>query len=199
MPVPSSVTARQACTNLSRARVVNRGSRSTPRIASTARRATSRTRPKTSTGSLPKAAEAPITRTCKWLTGAAAMSGDHARSAQLLASLSQTEPQKDEIARKALSEAIGSGQMDLALKLTRSVPATSLSAEARLLLVAEEIRRGHPDRALPWLTAQGQNGVDLSFLAPLITAWSAADRGYAAAAIAAIDTMPATNPLVAVG
>jgi tetratricopeptide (TPR) repeat protein len=127
------------------------------------------------------------------------MSGDHARSAQLLASLSQSEPQKDEIARKALSEAIGSGQMDLALKLTRSLPATSLSAEARLLLVAEEIRRGHPDRALPWLTAQGQNGVDLSFLAPLITAWSAADRGNAGAAVAAIDTMPATNPLVAVG
>ena len=125
------------------------------------------------------------------------MSGDHARAAQLLAALSESEPQKDEIARKALAEAIGSGQMDLALKLTRSVPATTLPAEARLLLVAEEIRRGRADRALPWLTAQGQNGVDLSFLSPLIAAWAEADRGNAARAIAAIDGMPATNPLTA--
>src|SRR5437588_196033 len=72
MPGPSSVTARRAFTNSSRARAVKRDSRSTPRIASTARRATSRTRPRTSTGSHPKVAEAPITRTCKWLAGAAA-------------------------------------------------------------------------------------------------------------------------------
>src|SRR5690349_2121596 len=71
MPVPSSAIARQACTNLSMARVVNRGFRSTPRTASTARPATSRTRLRTSTGSLQKAAEAPITPTCKWLSGAA--------------------------------------------------------------------------------------------------------------------------------
>src|SRR3954452_287771 len=71
MPGPSSVIVRQAFTNLSRARVVNRGSRSTPRTASTARPATSRTRPRTSTGSPPKAAEAPITRTCRLLAGAA--------------------------------------------------------------------------------------------------------------------------------
>ncbi len=36
---------------------MNRGSRSTPRTASTARRATSKTRPKISTGSRPKAEE----------------------------------------------------------------------------------------------------------------------------------------------
>src|SRR3954447_9961771 len=137
MPVPSSVIVRQAFTNLSRARVVNRGSRSTPRTASTARLATSRTRPRTSTGSPPKAAEAPIIRTCKWLAGAAlaaialgsspaaarlsisdaartyvqaraaAMSGDHARAAQLLASLAEAQPEQSDIARKALSEAIG--------------------------------------------------------------------------------------------
>src|SRR5947209_20635351 len=71
MPAQSSVIARQEFMNSSRARAVNRGSRSMPRTASTARRATSRTRPKTSTGSLQKAAEAPITRTCKWLAGAA--------------------------------------------------------------------------------------------------------------------------------
>ena len=126
---------------------MNRGFRSTPRTASTARPATSRTRPRTSTGSLPKAAEAPITRTCKWLAGAAlaalalapvpaaargsrlgrsartyvqaraaAMSGDHARAAQLLAALAAAQPDQVDLASKALSEAIGAGQMDLALQ-----------------------------------------------------------------------------------
>src|SRR6476469_10519143 len=114
---PSSVIARRAFTNSWMTRVVKRDFRSTPRIVSTARPATSRTRPRTSTGLLQKAAEAPITRTCKWLAGAAfaglalapvqasarlnaddfartyvqaraaAMNGDHVRAAQLLASL----------------------------------------------------------------------------------------------------------------
>jgi len=126
---------------------------------------------------------------------AAAMSGDHARAAQLLAALSQTEPAQDEIARKALGEAIGAGQMGLALKLTRNVPASTLSAEARLLLAAEEIRRGHPERALSWLSSGRQNGADLSFLAPLVTAWAAADRGNANQAIATIDSLAPTSLL----
>src|SRR4051812_30647379 len=155
-------------------KTVNRGFRSTPRIASTARPATSRTRPRTSTGSHPKAAEAPITRTCKLMAGAAAvvlalgaspatarlavsnaartyvearaaaMSGDHARAAQLLAGLAEAEPGQSDIARKALGEAIGSGDMGLALSLARSVPAAKLPVDARLLLVTEEIRRHHP-------------------------------------------------------
>ena len=79
------------------------------------------------------------------------MTGDHARAAQLLAALAAAQPGDVDIAKKALSEAIGAGQMDLALKLTRSVPAVNLPSEARLLLVAEEIRRGHPERAIPWL------------------------------------------------
>ena len=52
-------------------RVASRGSRSTRRIASTARPATSRTRPRTSTGSSPKAAEGRIIPTCKMAGGAA--------------------------------------------------------------------------------------------------------------------------------
>src|SRR5262245_29267235 len=45
-------------------RKVHRACRSTRRTASTARLATSRTRPRTSTGSFRKVVEAPITRTC---------------------------------------------------------------------------------------------------------------------------------------
>src|SRR3954454_8562400 len=128
MQAPSGFIVRQESMNSWRPKRVNRGSRSTRRTASTARPATSRTRPRTSTGSLQKAAEAPITRTCKWLAGAAiaavafvpaqatarlsvsdtartyvearaaAMSGEHVRAAQLLASLAEAQPGQVDIA-----------------------------------------------------------------------------------------------------
>ncbi len=122
------------------------------------------------------------------------MSGDHARAAQLLASLAQSDPAQVEIARKALSEAIGAGQMDLALSLAHSVPATRLPSDARLLLVGDAIKRGRPEQASSWLTASGDNG-DLTFLAPLIAAWSAADRGNPEQALASIDAIPANSLL----
>src|SRR5437764_9673992 len=226
MPGPSSVIVRQAFMNSSKARVVNPDCRSTRRIASTARRATSRTRPRTSTGSPPKAVEDRITRTCKWMAGAAAvaltlgaspaaaarlavsdaartyvearaaaMSGDHARAAQLLAALAQAQPDQADIARKALSEAIGARNMTLALSLARNVPAAKLPVEARLLLATEEIRRRHPEQAGPWLARAGDSG-DLTFLAPLITAWTAADRGDQQQALAAFDQI-STGSLLA--
>jgi len=117
---------------------------------------------------------------------AASMTGNHARAAELLAALSAAQPSDVNIAKKALSEAIGAGQMDLALKLTRSVPAASLPSEARLLMVAEEVRRGHPERAIPWLGTSGETG-DLTFLAPLVTAWAAAERGDMNQAINTLD------------
>lgn len=113
------------------------------------------------------------------------MSGDHARAAQLLASLAQTQPDPD-VARKALSEAIGAGDMQLAVSLARTVPAAKLGVDSRLLLVTEEIRRRHPERAAQWLAPTGGSG-DLSDLAPLINAWAAADRGDQQQAIAALD------------
>ena len=167
--------------------------------------------------------EVPITRTCKWLAApalaalavaaapasaisindpaqayiqarAAAMNGEHAEAAQLLASLAQSEPGQTDIARKALGEAIGAGQMDLALNLARTLPPAKLPTEARMLLVGEEIKHGHPERALPWLNVSGATG-DLSFLAPLVTAWAAADRGNQSEALAALDQVPAGSLL----
>lgn len=124
---------------------------------------------------------------------AAAMSGDHSRAAQLLASLSQAEPGQVDVAKKALAEALEGGNIDLALTLARAVPAAQLPTDARLLLVGEEIKRGHPERALPWLTAS-ENG-DLSFLTPLINAWAAADRGDSVQALAALDQIPTRSLL----
>ncbi len=124
----------------------------------------------------------------------ASMTGDHARAAQLLAALAQAQPDQEEVAKKALSEAIGAGDMPLALSLARGLAPAKLPVDARLLMAAEEIRRRHPERALPWLNASGDNG-DLSFLAPLINAWAAADRGDAQQALATLDQMPAQSVL----
>ena len=125
---------------------------------------------------------------------AAAMTGDHARSAALLASLAQNQPQDVDLARKALAEAIGAGQFDLALRLARSVPAQKLTSDARLLLVADEVRHRRPDKAQEWLAIKGDNG-DLTFLAPLVTAWDQAERGDLARALLAVDGIPANGLL----
>lgn len=130
---------------------------------------------------------------------AAAINGDHSQAAQLLATLAQAQPDQIDIAKKALSEAIGAGRFDLALNLARNIPAARLSTDARLLLVADEVRRRRPDRAMTWLSVTGETG-DLTFLAPLITAWDSAERGSADRALAALDQVPANNllsPLVA--
>jgi tetratricopeptide (TPR) repeat protein len=120
---------------------------------------------------------------------AAAMNGDHAGSAALLATLAQSQPGQVDLARKALGEALGAGQMDLALKLARTIPPAKLATDARLLLVADEIRHRRPDRALPWLSLSADNG-DLAFLAPLVTAWDAADRGDLGKAVSIVDQIP---------
>jgi tetratricopeptide (TPR) repeat protein len=123
---------------------------------------------------------------------AAAMNGDHARAAALFAAMAQQQPDQTDLARKGLGEALGAGQFDLALKLARSIPAAKLPTDARLLLVADEIKHRRADRALQWLTVAADNG-DLSFLAPLITAWDAADRNDLTRAVTTIDQIPAAS------
>jgi tetratricopeptide (TPR) repeat protein len=125
---------------------------------------------------------------------AAAIAGDHVRSAALLSSLAEAEPANVDLNRRALSEAVGAGDMALALRLARTIPANKLSSDARLLLVADELRRNRFDRALGWLSAAGDNG-NLQFLAPLINAWAAADRRDLNGALAALDKIPANGLL----
>jgi tetratricopeptide (TPR) repeat protein len=126
---------------------------------------------------------------------AAAMRGDHAQSAELLSTLVQAEPQDVDLARKAVAEAIGAGRMELALGLARAIPPQKLSSDARLLLAADEIRRRRPERALQWLSVEGENNGDLGFVAPLVTAWAAADRGDLASALKTIDAIPLNSLL----
>src|SRR5881394_393431 len=148
---PSNVTARPAFMRSWRT-AVHRGFRSTRRIAFTAKLATSRTRPRTSTGSSPKVVEAPITRTCDSLAAvlalclaasaqasstaaplttyvaarAAEMNGDDARSAQLFAAMAAADPADRTIARRAIATAIQSGQAELAISLAKKIPGDQL-------------------------------------------------------------------------
>jgi tetratricopeptide (TPR) repeat protein len=125
---------------------------------------------------------------------AASLTGDHARSAELLTALAQTQPSQIDLNRKAVSEAISAGNMELALQQARLIPAASLSSEARLLLAADELRRNRPERALPWLAAAGDS-MPLEFLSPLVSAWSAVNRGDMAAALKTIDEVPVNSLL----
>jgi len=125
---------------------------------------------------------------------AASLTGDHARSADLLNTLVQSQPSQVDLTRKAVSEAITAGNMDLALQLARQIPAPSLSSDARLLLATDELRRNRPERALPWLAARGDS-MALDFLSPLVRAWTAVNRGNMDQALKAIDEVPVSSLL----
>ena len=84
--------------------------------------------------------------------------------------------------------------MDLALSLAGKIPPAKLSTDARLLLVTEAVKQRHAERALPWLNQSGTNG-DLTFLAPLLNAWDAAERGDQARALASLDQLKANSLL----
>jgi tetratricopeptide (TPR) repeat protein len=129
------------------------------------------------------------------LARAAAINGNHAEAAELLAKLAGMKPDQTDLAEKALGEALGAGKIELAISLARSIPPAKLASDARLLLVADEIRHDRDDFAVRWLTTKADNG-DLRFLVPLVNAWSAADHGDAAAAMQAIGSVP-DNSLLA--
>jgi tetratricopeptide (TPR) repeat protein len=125
---------------------------------------------------------------------AAAINGEHARAAELLTTLADAQPGEVQFAQQALTEAIGAGRMDLALSLAAKIPADKLSTDAKLLLVTEAMKQRRIDRALPWLTAGGANG-DLSFLAPLLNAWDAAEHGDQARALTTLNRIEANSLL----
>jgi tetratricopeptide (TPR) repeat protein len=62
------------------------------------------------------------------------------------------------------------------------------------LLVADAVKRRRVDSALPWLASRGGAG-DLGFLAPLLNAWDAAERGEQMRALSSINQIPAKSLL----
>ena len=106
----------------------------------------------------------------------AGMVGDYRRSAQLYAMLAEANPADRMVAGRAVAQAISAGDMELALKLARGMAQDAeLGIDARLLLVADELRRGKEGRGLTLLRASGSDP-DLSFLAPFVEAWAVARR-----------------------
>lgn len=102
-------------------------------------------------------------------------SGDPGSAARLLAELIRDEPGDALLRRRAIAAAIEGGDMELALQLGRGTPVEQTPFDLRLLMVADELRRGKGDRALAILNAKG-GLIDTSFFAPFVEAWLRADR-----------------------
>jgi len=162
--------------------------------------------------------EAPITRTCDALTAlalilaaaapaasaavplqtyvearAAEMNGDESRSAQLYAMMADADPADRTIARKAISTAIQSGQAELAISLAKAIPPNELPVDARLLLAADQLRRGKNKDAVAALE-KGATSTETDLFAPLMKAWERTARGKSDG-IELLSQLSTTSPL----
>jgi len=129
---------------------------------------------------------------------AAAIDGNHARSAQLLAQLVDTSAASQPITKEALTQAISAGDMKLALRLVRSLPPANTPVEARMLQVAEALRSNDNNQALTLLRQPTESG-DVGFMGPFLEAWANADARNEAKALAAMDGLAPNNLLAALG
>jgi tetratricopeptide (TPR) repeat protein len=101
--------------------------------------------------------------------------GDPARAAQLFANLSRERPDDLTLKRRAVIGAIAAGDFKLALQLARAMPIAETPLDARMLIVADELRAGREQRAVDILRTK-TGVIDSSFLAPFVEAWALADR-----------------------
>lgn len=124
---------------------------------------------------------------------AASISGDHAGAAEIYARLAAGSSDTS-LRQKAISEAISAGNMPLALQLVGQSPQAALPVDAKLLLVADALKRGLSPRAAQ-LLGDSAIGADLGFWEPLVHAWAAAERNDAATALATLALIPRTSPL----
>jgi tetratricopeptide (TPR) repeat protein len=127
---------------------------------------------------------------------AAAIDGNHSRSAQLLARLVDSSVANQTVTKQALSQAINAGDMKLALRLVRGLPAAETPIEARMLQVADALRSKDEARAVALLQDRSEAG-DLGFVRPFVQAWAAADANDQARALAALNGVSSGNLLAA--
>ena len=127
---------------------------------------------------------------------AAAIEGNHLRSAELFSQLAGAGSSNQSIAKEALSQAISAGDMKLALRLARALPAASTPIEGRMLLAADALRSNDPNRAISVVQGGSDSG-DISFISPFMQAWAAADAKDLPKALAALDAVPKNNLLSA--
>jgi tetratricopeptide (TPR) repeat protein len=121
--------------------------------------------------------------------------GDPARAAQLFANLARERPEDMSLRRRAIVGAIAAGDMKLALQLGRDMPIAQTPLDLRLLMVADELRGGHGNRAIDILRTR-QGIIDSSFLAPFVEAWVLAER-RSPKALEALDQVTSSSALAA--
>jgi tetratricopeptide (TPR) repeat protein len=129
---------------------------------------------------------------------AAAIDGNHSRSARLLAQLVDSSTASQSVAKQAVSQAISAGDIKLALRLVKSLPADTTPIEGKFLQVAEAVRSNEPARAIALLKGASAAN-DISFLRPFVAAWAAADARDLRGALAALDTLSARDLLAGMG
>ncbi|MCL6697534.1 tetratricopeptide repeat protein [Sphingomonas sp. NSE70-1] len=124
---------------------------------------------------------------------AAEMNGDESRSAQLYALMAEADPADRTIARKAISTAIQSGQADLAISLAKQIPPNELPIDARLMLAADQLRRGKNKDAAAALE-KGVTSTEVDLFGPVMKAWDRTARGKNDG-IESLSQMSAASPL----
>lgn len=127
---------------------------------------------------------------------AAAIDGNHARSAQLLAQLVDGSVANQTVTKQALSQAISAGDMKLALRLVKTLKSADTPIEARMLQVAEALRSSNSGRAVAFLQKPSEAG-DLGFVRPFVEAWAAADSNDLQGALTALNGISSNNLLAA--
>jgi tetratricopeptide (TPR) repeat protein len=123
---------------------------------------------------------------------AAAISGNHVEAAEIYARLASRSDNK-ELEQRAIYEAIGAGDMQLALRLINASKQRT-SVDSKLLLVADALRRGKEAEA-DRLLGTTVPGPDLSFWQPLVRAWEAVDRRDSASATTILGQVPRDSAL----
>jgi tetratricopeptide (TPR) repeat protein len=125
---------------------------------------------------------------------AASISGNHSQAAEIYARLA-ARSDNAQLEQRAISEAIGAGDMQLALRLIAASKQRA-TVDSKLLLVADALRRGKDAEAERFLSS-AVPGPDLSFWQPLVRAWDAVDRRDAASATAVLAQVPRDSALAA--
>lgn len=121
------------------------------------------------------------------------MNGDESRSARLYAMMAEADPADRTIARKAISTAIQSGQAELAISLAKNIPPDELPIDARLMLAADQLRRGKNKEAAAALE-KGVTSTEVDLFAPLVKAWERTARGKYDG-VESLSQMSAASPL----
>ena len=107
--------------------------------------------------------------------------------------MAEADPADRTIARKAIATAIQSGQADLAITLASAIPPNELPIDARLMLAADQLRRGKNKDAAAALQ-KGVTSTEVDLFGPVMKAWDRTARGKDDG-IELLSQMSAANPL----